>query len=230
MHENIIRLRGYSNETDVKLIVYEHASKGSLDKHLSDASLKWRNRLKICIDVATGLDFIHGGIQGEGAVIHRDIKSANILLFDDWTAKLGDFGLSLISTIDKETNFIIDHPCGTESYVDPVYLSTGILTIESDVYSFGVLLLEILCGREIYKLVKSESKSLLNYIKRKSEQGKQDEIVFEAIKKEIKPELLTAFLDIVQGCLAVDREKRPTSKQVLSQLKKAFEFQNENKM
>ncbi|XP_071719625.1 uncharacterized protein [Rutidosis leptorrhynchoides] len=123
-HENIIGLIGYSNETAEKLIVYEHASKGSLDKHLDDPSLTWRNRLQICIDVATGLNFLHEGVLGQDVVIHRDIKTANILLFDDWKAKIGDFGLSLRSTLNEKTNFAIDHPCGTNMYVDPMYLKS----------------------------------------------------------------------------------------------------------
>ncbi|XP_071718019.1 uncharacterized protein [Rutidosis leptorrhynchoides] len=123
-HENIIGLVGYSNETNEKVIVYEYASKGSLDNHLNNASLTWRSRLKICIDVATGLNFLHEGIEGKGVVIHRDIKTANILLFNDWKAKVGDFGLSLRCTINEETNFAIDHPCGTMDYVDPMYLKS----------------------------------------------------------------------------------------------------------
>ncbi|XP_071720761.1 uncharacterized protein [Rutidosis leptorrhynchoides] len=92
-HNNIIGLVGYCVENDSKIIVYEYASRGSLDRHLDDPCLTWTTRLNICIDIATALDFLHSGIEKQATVIHRDIKAANILLNDDWHAKLGDFGL-----------------------------------------------------------------------------------------------------------------------------------------
>ncbi|XP_071721194.1 PTI1-like tyrosine-protein kinase 2 isoform X2 [Rutidosis leptorrhynchoides] len=229
-HENIIGLIGYSNETHEKLIVYEHASKGSLDKHLNNATLTWRNRLKICIDVVTGLNFLHEGIQAQGGqavVIHRDIKTANILLFDDWKAKVADFGLSLRSTMNEETNYDIDHPCGTMDYVDPMYLKSGILTVKSDVYSLGVALLEVLSGKETYTLPKDERQSLLIFIKHKFESEKQNEVVAKAISEEIVPRSLTTFINIVYRCLNADREMRPTTRIVLSELKKALKFQDD---
>nr|XP_043611138.1 probable serine/threonine-protein kinase PBL26 [Erigeron canadensis] len=225
-HENVIGLVGYSNETDEKIIVYEHASKGSLDGYLSDVSLTWNNRLKICIDFATGLDFLHGRLNWQEAVIHRDIKPANILLFDDWKAKIGDFGLSMISTINQDTNYVIDHACGTRGYLDPLYLKSGFLTVESDIYSFGVVLFEILCGRSTYAIYHQKGEYLPSFIKHVFAEGKQHELVFEAIKDEIVPKSLTTFQDIAYQCVDEDREKRPRAKEVLSQLKKALKYQN----
>nr|GEV34423.1 protein kinase-like domain, phloem protein 2-like protein [Tanacetum cinerariifolium] len=94
-HKNVIGLLGYCDEGDEKIIVYEYASKGSLDKYLSDDSLTWVMRLKICIDIAIGLEFLHGTVSSPEMVIHRDISSNNILLFDEWKAKITGFGLSL---------------------------------------------------------------------------------------------------------------------------------------
>lgn len=220
-HDNIIRLVGYSNEAHERVIVYEHASKGSLDYYLSDTKLTWRTRLQICIDAATGLAFLHGGVHGQEAVIHRDIKTANILLFDDWKAKVADFGLSLMSTIDEETDYIIDHVCGTRGYLDPLYEKSGFLTIESDIYSFGIVLYEILCGRSTYDIYNREGQLLHSFIK----EGKQDNMVFDVIKEQIMPESLTTFQTIAYRCLHDDREKRPTAKDVLAELKKALESQ-----
>ncbi|XP_071719438.1 uncharacterized protein [Rutidosis leptorrhynchoides] len=227
-HENIIGLVGYSDETDEKLIVYERAPKGSLDRYLNDVELTWRKRLMICIDIASGLDFLHGGVEGQEVVIHRDIKTPNILLFDEWKAKLGDFGLSLISNIDEDTHYTINRACGTHGYVDPLYLETGFLTLESDIYSFGVILFEILCGKATYKIPNLKGRSLLSFIRHYFEEGKKDEIVFGAIKEEIVPKSLTTFIDTVYKCLDHDRGKRPTSKEVLAQLKKALELQVED--
>ncbi|PWA86333.1 serine/threonine/dual specificity protein kinase, catalytic domain-containing protein [Artemisia annua] len=227
-HTNVIGLVGYSNETRERIIVYEHASRGSLDRYLNDARLTWKKRLNICIDVASGLAFLHGDDEtGQEVVIHRDIKTQNILLFDDWKAKVGDFGLSLISTVYEKENYIIDHACGTRGYVDPLYRKTGFLTIESDIYSFGVVLFEILCGRSTYPINKNEG-LFLDFVKHSFEEGKQDEMVFEAIKKEIVPKSLLTFQMIAYRCLHDDREKRPTAKEVLAQLKMALEYQENN--
>nr|XP_043637937.1 probable serine/threonine-protein kinase PBL23 [Erigeron canadensis] len=224
-HKNIIGLVGYSNETYEKIIVYEHAHKGSLDKYLSDTSLTWKNRLNICIDFVSGLDFLHGGGHGQEIVIHRDIKAANILLFDNWKAKVGDFGLSMISTVNKETHYVIDHACGTKGYLDPLYLKTGFLTLESDIYSLGVVLFEILCGSTTFEIYKLKGQYLPCFIKDIFKEGKQSEVVFHAIKYEIVQKSLTTFQNIAYQCLDDDREKRPTSKVVLAQLKNAMELQ-----
>ncbi|XP_071688495.1 uncharacterized protein [Rutidosis leptorrhynchoides] len=165
-HENVIHLIGYCDEKDEKVIVYEYASKGSLDRYLNNTtSLSWIKRLNICIDVATALDFLHGGVATRASVIHRDIKTENILLNDEWKAKLADYGLSLISAINKNTEYIIDNACGTEGYMDPLYRESGFLTMESDIYSFGVVLFEILCGRSTFWFRKHEGQFLPSFVK-----------------------------------------------------------------
>ncbi|KAF5786433.1 putative protein kinase RLK-Pelle-LRR-I-1 family [Helianthus annuus] len=224
-HDNLIGLIGYCDEDDEKIIVYEHAPKGSLDRYLNDASLTWIKRLNICIDVASALDFLHGGGGKRAKVIHRDIKTANILLNHDWKAKLADFGLSLISPLNQETDYVIDHACGTLGYLDPLYRKTGFLTIESDIYSFGVVLFEILCGRSTFAIHKHEGHYLPDFIRKKFEQTKCDEMVFEQIREEVVSESLATFQEIAYQCLHHDREKRPMTKEVVKQLKKALELQ-----
>ncbi|KAL7617475.1 hypothetical protein Lser_V15G03167 [Lactuca serriola] len=151
-HENIIGLVGYCNELGESIIVYENASRGSLDRYLSDNGLSWIKRLEICIDIASGLDILHGGGVTQEVVIHRDIKSSNILLDDDWKAKITDFGLSMISPINKDIDFVIENIAyGTLGYCDPLYIEIGFLTNESDIYTFGVVLFEILCGRLVHE-------------------------------------------------------------------------------
>ncbi|CAI9269152.1 unnamed protein product [Lactuca saligna] len=139
-HENIIGLVGYCNELGESIIVYEYASRGNLGKYLSDNGLSWTKRLKICIDITSGLDFLHGGGVTQEVVIHRDIKSANILLDDDWKAKITDFAVSLISPINKDMEFIIENALGTPDYCDPLYAESGFLTEKSDIYSLGIVL------------------------------------------------------------------------------------------
>ncbi|XP_071688486.1 putative receptor-like protein kinase At1g72540 [Rutidosis leptorrhynchoides] len=224
-HDNVIRLVGYCDEDDEKVIVYEFAARGSLDRYLNDTSLTWIKRLNICIDVATALEFLHGGVATQASVIHRDIKTENILLNDEWKAKLADYGISMISAINQKAEYIIANACGTEGYVDPLYRKSGFLTMESDIYSFGVVLFEILCGRSTFWFYKYEGQFLPSFIKQRFEEGKHKEVVFEAIKAQIVPKGLSTFQTIAHRCLNDDRENRPTTKEVLEQLKKTLEFQ-----
>ncbi|KAJ0599302.1 putative protein kinase RLK-Pelle-LRR-I-1 family [Helianthus annuus] len=221
-HENVIGLVGYCDEQGEKVIVYEYASRRSLDRYLNAPYLTWMQRLNICIEVASALDFLHRGVGKQSKVVHRDIKTENILLNHDWKAKLGDFGLSLIS---PKSDYIIDSVCGTLGYLDPVYKKLKFLSIESDIYSFGVVLFEILCGRSTFVIHKHEGHYLPDFIKNKFEERKHDEVVFEPIKKQIEPRSLNTFQKIAYQCLRHERAQRPTAKEVLIQLKKALEFQ-----
>ncbi|XP_071717897.1 uncharacterized protein [Rutidosis leptorrhynchoides] len=196
-HMNIIGLVGYCDEKDEKVIVYEYASGGSLDR----------------------------GVGKQATVIHRDIKTENILLTGEGNAKLADFGLSLISAINKETDYVIDGECGTPGYVDPLYVQSSFLTKESDIYSFGVVLFEILSGRSTYLIREQEGVYLPVFVKDQFKKGIQDEVVFGEIKTEIKPEALSTFQTIAYRCLNVNREERPKAKEVLEQLNKALDLQ-----
>ncbi|KAK1426160.1 hypothetical protein QVD17_14829 [Tagetes erecta] len=213
-HENIICLVGYCEEKKERFTVYEYAFNRSLDMHVKDASLTWTQRLKISIEVATGLDFLHEG--GEVSVIHRNIKSSHILLNDDWKAKIGGFGLSV-------TEFWVNGAHGTRGYVDPQYDKQKFLTKESDIYSFGVVLLEMMCGR-----IQDPHNDIVTFVKSHCEEGKTNiELVFEGIKDQIVHKSLVAFLEIAYECLHDDKEKRPSASKVALQLKKALELQED---
>ncbi|KAF5767985.1 putative protein kinase RLK-Pelle-LRR-I-1 family [Helianthus annuus] len=224
-HENIIGLVGYCNENDEKIIVYEHASNRSLDRCLNDVNLTWTKRLNICIDIAHGLAFLHGGASTKEMVIHRDIKSANILLNGDWKAKISDFGLSAITAINQE---VISKLVGTISYVDPQYEYTGFFTEKSDIYSLGVVLFEILYGRLLVPETKDyDQQHVTRILKQILEEEKLGSIVFEGIKEQIDPESLSTFRVIVSECLYNDRKERPTAEHVSQQLEKSLEFQED---
>nr|KAJ0226203.1 hypothetical protein LSAT_V11C100018250 [Lactuca sativa] len=224
-HENIIGLVGYCKKMNEKILVYEYASRQSLDKHLGDSGLTWMKRLEICIDISSGLDFLHGGEATHKLVIHRDINSSNVLLTDDWKAKISDFRISLIIPINEDIDSVIDKAYGTHGYVDPLYEVSLCLTKESDVYSLGIVLFEILCGRLGYDAQKDSCLSQL--VEHNHNEGKLDELVFEGIKDQIAPKSLTAFQSIALKCLHRKREERPTTYEVLQQLKKALEFQED---
>ncbi|GJS10879.1 kinase-like domain, phloem protein 2-like protein [Tanacetum coccineum] len=226
-HENVIGLVGYCDEDDEKVIVYEYACRGSLDKYLSDDNLSWVMRLKICIDIAIGLEFLHGTVSSPQIVIHRDISSSNILLFDDWKAKITDFGFSLVCPTNQDVGFVIDNVIGTIGYRDPLYSKTGFLTKESDIFSLGAVLFDVLCG----KLSSIELDDAYIYLPFLAKQhyhvGKLDKLVFEGIKEQIVAESYTTFTRIALQCLHHRRERRPTASEVILQLKKALEFQED---
>lgn len=221
-HENVIGFVGYCKENDERIFVYEYASNRSLDLHLGSRDLTWTKRLEIVIDVASGLEFLHGGVGTQETVIHRDINSGNILLNGDWRAKISDFGLALKMPISQETDYVIDNVVGSRGYSDPLYESTGFLTKESDIYSFGVVLFEILCGRHA---TDQNYEALPVLAEHHFSKGTIDEIVLESMKEQIVPESLISYSRIAFQCIQREREKRPTISEVIVQLKKALEFQ-----
>ncbi|KAJ0502945.1 putative protein kinase RLK-Pelle-CrRLK1L-1 family [Helianthus annuus] len=218
-HKNIIGLIGYCNEMNEKITVYEH-SKGSFDSYLKDSNLKWMKRLQICIDVASALEFLHGGDVTLKKVVHRNIKSHSILLNDDWDAKISNFELSSLDSLHQNMKHIND-----DAYLDPQY-KQGFLTEKSDIYAFGVVLFEILCGRLTWVEGREDtSQSLGHLAKHYYKQGKHDEMVFADIKEQIVPQSLTTFVDIAYQCLHDDDYMRPKASDVVIQLKKALEVQ-----
>ncbi|GKF18663.1 kinase-like domain, phloem protein 2-like protein, partial [Tanacetum coccineum] len=188
--------------------------------------LTWKKRLEICIDIARGLTFLHGtSCAKQEVVIHRDIKSKNVLLHGDWKAKIAYFGCSLISPVNQEMKYVVNNAKGTPGYCDPLYTTTGVLTKESDIYSFGVLLFEMLCGRLVTEHNISKAQNQVHAVRRHFEEGKLSEMVLEAAKKQIVPESLVTFQNIAYKCTLEERAKRPTASDVLKQLNKALEFQ-----
>ncbi|GJW52741.1 kinase-like domain, phloem protein 2-like protein [Tanacetum coccineum] len=223
-HENVIGLVGYCDEEEEKIIVYQYASRGSLDKYLSDDSLTWVMRLKICIDIAIGLELLHGTVSSQDVVIHRDINSSNILLFDDWKAKISNFGLSLVCPKNQIADYVIDNVTGTIGYRDPLHSKTGFLTEESDIFSLGAVLFDIMCGK-ISSVELDEDYLYLPFLaKSRYQVGKLDELVFEGIKEQIVPQSFAIFSRIAYQCLDHRRERRATAGEVIIQLKKALEF------
>nr|KYP43180.1 putative LRR receptor-like serine/threonine-protein kinase At5g48740 family [Cajanus cajan] len=142
-HKNLVDLVGYVAERRQHMLLFIYTSNGSLASHLygKHEPLSWGLRLSIALDVARGLEYLHYGASPP--VVHRDIKSSNILLDHSMRAKVTDFGLSRPEMIKPRTSNIR----GTFGYLDPEYLSTRTFTKKSDVYSFGVLLFELITGR-----------------------------------------------------------------------------------
>ncbi|KAJ9548844.1 hypothetical protein OSB04_021387 [Centaurea solstitialis] len=221
-HKNLVSLVGFCDEDKEKVLVYMHESRGSLDIYIHDPNLTWKQRLKISIGAARGLNYLHDEVGPQHRVLHRDIKSANILLSDEWEAKVSDFGLSKIGPANLQHTFLVTNACGTFGYLDPIYYRSGVLTKESDVYSFGVVLLEILCGR----LAAENGQMFLGPLaETQYEENKLDEIINPTLRKQMKLNSLNTFSAIAYQCIKNNRSERPTMARVIEKLENAFEIQ-----
>lgn len=157
-HKHLVQLVGYCEERDERLLVYEFMKNGALYDHLhnpnntgkSSSLLNcWKMRIKIALDASRGIEYLHN--YAVPPIIHRDIKSSNILLDSDWVARVSDFGLSLMGP-ESDADFRPVKAAGTVGYIDPEYYGLNVLTAKSDVYGLGVVLLELLTGkRAIFK-------------------------------------------------------------------------------
>ncbi|KAK9077941.1 hypothetical protein SSX86_001998 [Deinandra increscens subsp. villosa] len=157
-HKHLVRLVGYCEEREEKLLVYEYMKNGALYDHLhdkknveKDSSLlnSWKMRIKIALDAARGIEYLHN--YAVPPIIHRDIKSSNILLDANWVARVSDFGLSLMGP-ESESEHRPTKAAGTVGYIDPEYYGLNVVTAKSDVYGLGVVMLELLTGkRAIFK-------------------------------------------------------------------------------
>ncbi|GKD92209.1 kinase-like domain, phloem protein 2-like protein [Tanacetum coccineum] len=148
-HKNLGSLIGFMDEAGVggKGIIYKREANGSLEKYLSDQTLTWMQRLKICTHVANALSYLHYEVGRDFSVIHCNIRSSKILLDDKWEPKLSGFELSLKYTVARRLCLLLTRDIVKNAYLDPKYNKTGGVTHKSDVYSFGVVLFEVLCGR-----------------------------------------------------------------------------------
>ncbi|CAL4992741.1 unnamed protein product [Urochloa decumbens] len=227
-HRNIVKLIGCCLETEVPLLVYEFISNGTLYSHLhveASISLSWKDRLRVAVETARALMYLHS--LASTPVIHRDIKSPNILLDDMLTVKLSDFGASRYIPVDQEG---LDTTVqGTLGYLDPTYHTTGHLTDKSDVYSFGVLLIELLTRKKPTSYISSQGFALVSHFVGLLSQGNLDQILDPQVAREGDGEIVDIAL-LAQMCVKSNREERPTMRQVeimLESIQAAKEFSSD---
>ncbi|KAM7489264.1 hypothetical protein LguiB_026748 [Lonicera macranthoides] len=233
-HSHVVSLIGYCDNNDEMILVYEYVENGSLADHLykekvrngSNSNMSWVKRLKICIGAARGLDYLHTGTGILHRVIHRDVKTSNILLDENWAAKISDFGLSKTGPANQSLTHVSTRVKGTPGYCDPEYFLTRRLTRKSDVYSFGVVLFEVLCGRPAfdYKLPK-EQISLVLWAQDCIQEEKTHLLADPNLEWEIFGNSLKAFVNIAGQCLHSRSKKRPTMSEVVASLEVALALQ-----
>ncbi|KAM7466765.1 hypothetical protein LguiB_014327 [Lonicera macranthoides] len=232
-HSHIVSLIGYCNDCHEMILVYEYMVRGTLADNLHksektgyNSTLCWVQRLKICIEAARGLDYLHTGTGVQDRVIHRDVKSSNILLDENWAAKISDFGLSKIGPANQSYSHVSTNVKGTFGYVDMEYFLTHQLTRKSDVYAFGVVLFEVLCGRPAVDLrLNVEQRGLAGWAQRCIKEGMLDQIIDPTLRWQIVPKSLVEFVRIANKCLHSLSKKRPSMAKVVVSLERALELQ-----
>ncbi|KAK2992512.1 hypothetical protein RJ640_005659 [Escallonia rubra] len=232
-HSHLVSLIGYCDECHEMILVYKYMPRGTLDDHLhkidksSNAPLSWVQRLKICIGAARGLDYLHTGTGFKDRVIHRDVKSSNILLDEDWAAKISDFGMSKVGPANQSCTHVSTNVKGTFGYLDPVYYSTHQLTRKSDVYSFGVVLFEVMCGRPAVdtRLDDEEQWGLAGWAKHCVRRGKVDQIIDPSLQGKILSDCLMVFVQNAEQCLHNRPKRRATMAEGVVKLESALALQ-----
>lgn len=218
-HPNIISLLGYCIHGETRLLVYEFMQSGSLESQLHGASrgsaLTWHNRIKIALDVARGLEYLHEHCHPP--VIHRDLKSSNILLHSNFNAKLSDFGLAVLGGAQNKNNIKLS---GTLGYVAPEYMLDGKLTDKSDVYAFGVVLLELLLGRRpVEKLASTQCQSIVTWaMPQLTDRSKLPNIVDPVIQNTMDLKHLYQVAAVAVLCVQPEASYRPLITDVLHSL------------
>ncbi|XP_051121511.1 putative serine/threonine-protein kinase-like protein CCR3 [Andrographis paniculata] len=231
-HKHLVRLVGYCVEQDERLLVYEYMKNRALYDHLHDKNNvekscsvinSWRIRIKISLDAARGIEYLHN--YAVPSIIHRDIKSSNILLDANWTARVSDFGLSLMGP-ENESDFRPMKAAGTIGYIDPEYYGLNVLTAKSDVYGLGVVLLELLTGKRAIFKTDSEGEpiSLVDYAVPAIMAGELNKILDPRVglPEGSESEAVELVAYTAMHCVHLEGKDRPTMTDIVGNLERAL--------
>ncbi|KAL8255326.1 hypothetical protein R6Q59_033547 [Mikania micrantha] len=231
-HKNLVGLIGFCADGAKRLLVYEFVDNGNLEQWLHGdvgpaSPLTWDIRMKIAIGTAKGLAYLHEGLEPK--VIHRDIKSSNILLDRKWNAKVSDFGLAKL--LGPEKSHVTTRVMGTFGYVSPDYASTGMLNECSDVYSFGVLLMEIVTGRSPVDYSRAPGEmNLVDWFRGMVASRRAEELLDPKINVQPSSRSLKRVLLVCLRCIDMDANKRPKMGQIVHMLEADdFPFRTESR-
>ncbi|KAJ8759494.1 hypothetical protein K2173_007107 [Erythroxylum novogranatense] len=225
-HKHLVRLLGFCESSNERILVYEYMHNGTLHDHLhklqSSPLMTWPARIKLALDAARGIEYLHE--YAVPPIIHRDIKSSNILLDSTWTAKVSDFGLSLMGPPDDESHLSLK-AAGTVGYMDPEYYRLQQLTTKSDVYSFGVVLLELLSGyKAIHRNENGVPRNVVDFV---VPYIVQDEI-HRVLDRRVPPptpfeiEAVAYIGYLAADCVTLEGRDRPPMTEVVNSLERAL--------
>ncbi|XP_077218626.1 protein kinase superfamily protein isoform X2 [Tasmannia lanceolata] len=224
-HRNLVKLVGYYSNRDSSqnLLCYELVPNGSLEAWLhgplgANCPLDWDTRMKIALDAARGLAYLHEDSQP--CVIHRDFKASNILLENNFNAKVADFGLAKQAP-EGRTNYLSTRVMGTFGYVAPEYAMTGHLLVKSDVYSYGVVLLELLTGRKPVEMSQpSGQENLVTWARPiLRDKDRLEELADQKLAGKYPKDDFIRVCTIAAACVAPEASQRPTMGEVVQSLK-----------
>ncbi|KAK2996649.1 hypothetical protein RJ639_026521, partial [Escallonia herrerae] len=224
-HRNVVKILGCCLESEVPLLVYEYVSNGTLYHHIHGRGgttwLSWENRLRIAAEAAGALAYLHSAASMP--IIHRDVKSSNILLDDHHTTKISDFGASRLVPLDQTQLTTLVQ--GTLGYLDPEYFHTSQLTDKSDVYSFGVVLAELLTGKIPLCMERPlEERNLATYFIMSMKENRLFQLFEPRVVREGTLDQLQKVAELVKSCLNMKGEHRPTMKEVAMELESLRKF------
>eukprot|EP00252_Welwitschia_mirabilis_P021664 TRINITY_DN5613_c0_g1_i1.p1 TRINITY_DN5613_c0_g1~~TRINITY_DN5613_c0_g1_i1.p1 ORF type:complete len:650 (-),score=118.61 TRINITY_DN5613_c0_g1_i1:230-2179(-) len=218
-HRNLVNLRGYCKSPSARMLIYDFVLLGSLDDFLHECKetvrpLQWTDRLKIALGAARGLAYLHHDCYPR--IVHRDIKSSNILIDERMEAHVSDFGLAKL--LDDADSHITTVVAGTVGYLAPEYMQSGRATEKSDVYSYGVVLLELLTGRRPTEpAFMKEGVNLVGWVNGHVKDNKLEKIIDPACVGAPR-DSLEAVLEIAFRCIAPHPSERPTMSMVVQML------------
>lgn len=247
-HRHIVKVLGCCLETQVPLLVYEYISNGTLSSHihgnLSHSSnptfskselddqiplhpaiiLSWDHRVRIAAEIAGALSYMHS--CASTPILHRDIKSSNILLDDNFRAVVSDFGLSRMLSVDK--THLTTKVGGTFGYIDPEYFRSGQLTEKCDVYAFGVILAELLTSQRVVTSNQPEDPGLVIRFTLALKENRIIEIVDPEIVKEVEDEhVILAVAKLAKRCLNFNARRRPSMKEMAAELEQQVKMRQD---
>uniref|UniRef100_A0A7N1A3L6 non-specific serine/threonine protein kinase n=2 Tax=Kalanchoe fedtschenkoi TaxID=63787 RepID=A0A7N1A3L6_KALFE len=223
-HRNLTSLVGYCDDDGKKALIYEYMVHGNLDEQLNEKSAKllsWEERLRIAVDAAQGLEYLHNGCKPP--IVHRDVKCANILLNEQYQAKIADFGLSRAFPVEGGT--VLTAVAGTPGYLDPEYFVSNRLHEKSDVFSFGVVLMEIMTSRAVldHSHQKAHISQWVSYIL--ETEGDMRNVIDRRLRGEFDVNSAWKVAEIAMACVAPHSSDRPLMNEVVIELKECLNLE-----
>ncbi|CAL1360636.1 unnamed protein product [Linum trigynum] len=227
-HKNLASFVGYCNDGTNVAILYEYMACGDLEEYISDRSrrvLSWKERLQIALDAAQGLEYLHIGCKPP--IVHRDVKTSNILLNDKMQAKIADFGLSKLFPVESQS-YLSTRVVGTVGYLDPEYYTSNRLTEKSDVYSFGIVLLQLITGRPAIIVGHNENTHIGNWARPLIAKGDLRNLVDPRLFGTFDTNSAWKLLEVSISCIRSISIQRPTMNHVVSELKECLDAEIAN--